>query len=96
VVRKEGDDAGGSLSVCGNNQALLDLTDLVFVDPIGQGICQVLRKRAKIRIYWGLTEDAINSICSVFMKLWVTEYGKVGQAPKFIAGESYGTTRAQK
>jgi carboxypeptidase C (cathepsin A) len=86
------DDGAAPYQFVENNQALLDLTDLVFVDPIGTGFSQVLGK-GENKDYWGLTEDA-NSIAQ-FMKLWVTENGR-WQAPKFIAGESYGTTRAAK
>jgi carboxypeptidase C (cathepsin A) len=86
------DDGAAPYQFVENNQALLDLTDLVFVDPIGTGFSQVLGK-GENKDYWGLTEDA-NSIAQ-FMKLWVTENGR-WQAPKFIAGESFGTTRAAK
>jgi carboxypeptidase C (cathepsin A) len=43
--------------------------------------------------FWGLNEDA-ESIAQ-FMRLWVTQHGR-WQAPKFMAGESFGTTRAAK
>jgi len=86
------DDGAAPYRFVENNQALLDLTDLVFVDPIGTGFSQVLGK-GENKDYWGLNEDA-NSIAQ-FMKIWVTENGR-WQAPKFIAGESFGTTRAAK
>lgn len=86
------DDGAAPFRFVENNQALLDLTDLVFVDPIGTGYSQVLGK-GENKDYLGLIEDA-NSIAQ-FMKLWVTEHGR-WQAPKFIAGESFGTTRAAK
>jgi len=86
------DDGAAPYLFVENKQALLDITDLVFVDPIGTGFSEVLGK-GENKDYWGLNEDA-NSIAQ-FMKLWVTENGR-WQAPKFIAGESYGTTRAAK
>jgi pimeloyl-ACP methyl ester carboxylesterase len=75
-----------------NKQALLDLTDLVFIDPIGTGFSQVEGK-GKSSDFWGLNEDA--SSIAQFIRTWVTQHGR-WQAPKFIAGESFGTTRAAK
>ncbi len=86
------DDGGAPYQFVLNSQSLLNLTDLVFVDPIGTGFSQVLGK-GENKDYLGLNEDA-NSIAQ-FMKTWVTKHGR-WQAPKFIAGESYGTTRAAK
>ncbi len=73
-----------------NKYALLDITDLVFIDPVGTGYSQVIGK-GKVEDYWGLKEDA-NSIAK-FMRQWITE-NKRWFSPKYIAGESFGTTRA--
>ncbi len=86
------DDGAAPYAFVENNQALLDLTDLVFVDPIGTGYSEVLGK-GETKEYWGLNEDAAS--IAKFMKIWVTENGR-WQAPKFMAGESFGTTRAAK
>jgi carboxypeptidase C (cathepsin A) len=86
------DDGAAPYKFVENNQALLDLTDLVFIDPIGTGFSEVVGK-GETKDYWGLNEDAAS--IAQFMKNWVTENGR-WQAPKFIAGESFGTTRAAK
>jgi carboxypeptidase C (cathepsin A) len=86
------DDGAAPYRFVENNQALLDLTDLVFIDPIGTGFSRV-EGVGKTSDFWGLNEDA-RSIAQ-FMRTWVTQNGR-WQAPKFLAGESFGTTRAAK
>ncbi|MEQ9424548.1 MAG: peptidase S10 [Cyclobacteriaceae bacterium] len=84
------DDGAAPYDLGTNQYGLLDLTDLVFVDPIGTGYSRVIGK-GKVEDYWGLNEDA--SSVSKFIRQWVTE-NKRWFSPKYIAGESYGTTRA--
>lgn len=86
------DDGGAPYRFIDNTQALLDITDLVFIDPIGTGYSEVLGV-GKTSDFWGLNEDATS--IAQFMRIWVTQNGR-WQAQKFIAGESYGTTRAAK
>ncbi len=86
------DDGGAPYRFIDNKQALLDITDLVFIDPIGTGYSEVLGV-GKTSDFWGLNEDATS--IAQFMRIWVTQNGR-WQAHKFIAGESYGTTRAAK
>lgn len=84
------DDGAAPYELVSNNYGILDLTDLVFIDPIGTGYSRVIGK-GKNEDYWGLTEDA-NSVAK-FMRQWITE-NKRWNSPKYIVGESYGTTRA--
>lgn len=84
------DDGAAPFTIKNNDLALLDLADLVFIDPVGTGYSKVIGK-GKTESYWGLTEDA-KSIAE-FIRLWVTKQQR-WQSPKYIAGESYGTTRA--
>jgi len=84
------DDGAAPYSIVENKQALLDLTDLVFIDPIGTGYSRVVGK-GKVEDYWGLKEDAAS--IAKFMRQWVTE-NKRWLSPKYMAGESFGTTRA--
>jgi carboxypeptidase C (cathepsin A) len=86
----EKDDGASPYNLVTNNKGLLDLTDFVFVDPVGTGYSRVIGK-GKEKDFWGLTEDA-NSIAK-FMRQWITEHNR-WFSPKYIAGESYGTTRA--
>ncbi len=84
------DDGAAPYALVDNKQGLLDLTDLVFIDPVGTGYSRVVGK-GKGEDYWGLKEDAAS--IAKFMRLWVTE-NKRWFSPKYIAGESFGTTRA--
>ncbi len=73
-----------------NPQSLLDTSDLVFVDAVGTG-WSTLVARGKPTDYYGVDEDA--RAFSQFIQRWVTRNGR-WQSPKFLFGESYGTTRA--
>ena len=73
-----------------NQNSLLDVTDLVFIDPVGTGYSRPLGE-AEGKDFYGVNEDS-ESIAE-FIRLWLTENGRWNSA-KFIAGESYGTTRA--
>lgn len=86
------DDGAAPYLVESNSMALLDLADLVFLDPIGTGFSRVTEK-GKVEDYWGLVEDA-QSVAD-FIRIWIRENNR-WQAPKFLAGESFGTTRAAK
>lgn len=71
-------------------ETILDVTDLVFVDPVGTGFSRALGEHED-KEFWGLGEDT-RSIAE-FIRDWVTAHGR-WNSPKFILGESYGTTRA--
>lgn len=84
------DDGAAPYRLVNNENGILDLTDLVFIDPVGTGYSRVIGK-GKTKDFWGLKEDA-NSIAS-FIRQWITENNR-WFSPKYIAGESYGTVRA--
>jgi carboxypeptidase C (cathepsin A) len=68
----------------------LDLTDLVFVDPVGTGYSRPVGDGKR---YWGVSED-LESIAS-FIDRYLTLNGRRG-SPKYIVGESYGGFRAAR
>jgi carboxypeptidase C (cathepsin A) len=84
------DDGAPPYPITENPDSLLDVTDLVFIDPVGTGFSHALGKTDP-KDFWGVTKDA-KSI-SQFIRLWLAEHGR-WNAPKFIGGESYGTTRS--
>lgn len=84
------DDGAAPYNLVKNQNGLLDLTDLVFIDPVGTGYSRVLGT-GKWEDYWGLNNDA-KSIAR-FIREWVTE-NKRWFSPKYIAAESFGTVRA--
>ena len=71
-------------------ETILDVTDLVFVDPVGTGFSRALGEHAG-KEFWGLNEDARSM--AEFIQTWITENGR-WNSPRFLLGESYGTTRA--
>ena len=73
-----------------NPNSLLDVTDLVFIDPVGTGYSRPLGE-TEGKEFYGVNEDA-ESIAE-FIRIWLTENGR-WNSPKYLAGESYGTTRA--
>jgi carboxypeptidase C (cathepsin A) len=73
-----------------NESSLLDTSDLVFVDAVGTGWSTVVA-HGKTSDYYGIDEDA--RAFSQFVQRWITRNGR-WQSPKFLFGESYGTTRA--
>lgn len=73
-----------------NTETILDVSDLVFVDPVGTGFSRALGDR-KDEQYWNLNEDIASMVS--FITTWLTE-NKRWNSPRYIAGESYGTTRA--
>lgn len=72
-----------------NAYSLLDVTDLVFVDPVGTGYSKPADPK-KGKEFYGLSQD-LQSV-SEFIQLYVTKFNRWG-SPKFLLGESYGTTR---
>jgi carboxypeptidase C (cathepsin A) len=73
-----------------NPNTLLDQTDLVFIDAIGTGYSRAVTQQLGAK-FWGLNED-LNAF-EEFIRLYLTRFDRMG-SPKFLAGESYGTTRA--
>lgn len=73
-----------------NPEALLDITDLVFIDPIGTGFSRLVGVGKPEDVY-GLEEDA-RSVAQI-VREWIRRQGR-WNAPVFLAGESFGTTRA--
>jgi carboxypeptidase C (cathepsin A) len=73
-----------------NEFSILDETDLVFIDPISTGYSRPVEGE-KPKDWHGFKKD-IESVGD-FIRLYTTRYGR-WLSPKFLAGESYGTTRA--
>jgi len=73
-----------------NTSSLIDATDLVFIDPIGTGFSKPVG-RGQGRDFWGLDEDAAS--LAQFAYNYVSRNGR-WNSPKYLIGESYGTTRS--
>lgn len=84
------DDAAPPYPIVDNPFGLLDVTDLVFIDPVGTGFSKPLGK-TEAKEFWGVTADA-KSVAQ-FIRIWLRENGR-WNSPKYLGGESYGTTRS--
>lgn len=90
VFLNENGDALPPYHLVDNEYSLLDETDLVFIDPVSTGYSRAIPPE-DAKNYHGVDED-IKSIAE-FIRIYLTRYHR-WDSPKFIAGESYGTTRA--
>lgn len=84
------DDGAPPYPIVDNPDSLLDVTDLVFIDPVGTGFSHALGATAASEFY-GITQDAAS--IAQFIRLWLNENGR-WNSPKYLGGESYGTTRS--
>ena len=73
-----------------NQYSLLDASDLVFVDAPGTGFSH-LRGADKEKAFYGVDEDA--HAFANFIVAFLSRHGR-WNSPKYLFGESYGTTRA--
>ena len=73
-----------------NQYSLLDASDLVFIDAPGTGFSRVYGKDAG-KAFWGTDEDG--HAFDRFIRRFLTKYDR-WNSPKYIFGESYGTTRS--
>src|SRR4029077_10114512 len=73
-----------------NDASLLDISDLGFIDSVSTGYSRAVPGEAPKQFH-GVTAD-VESVAD-FIRLYATR-NKRWSSPKFLAGESYGTTRA--
>ncbi|HEV7646800.1 MAG TPA: peptidase S10 [Actinophytocola sp.] len=85
-----GDLAPPPYGMVDNAETLLAHSDLVFIDPVSTGFSRAV-KGERPGEYHGFQGD-IESVGEV-IRLWTSRNGR-WMSPKFLAGESYGTTRA--
>ncbi|GAA3997575.1 S10 family peptidase [Sphingomonas humi] len=83
------DDGAPPYPLLDNPDSLLDTTDLVFIDPPGTGF-SVLLPGADPKDFYGVQQDA-KAVAEVIRR-WLGDNGR-WNSPKFLGGESYGTSR---
>ncbi len=86
----EGRPIGPPYTLVDNEATILDLTDLVFIDPVTTGYSRPVPDEDPKQFH-GVRED-VESVAE-FIRLYTTRFERWA-SPKFLAGESYGTTRA--
>lgn len=90
VLEDDGSPVPPPYRLVENEYSLLDETDLVFIDPVSTGFSRAA-KPEDARNFHGVEAD-IRSVAE-FIRIYTTR-NKRWTSPKFIIGESYGTTRA--
>ena len=73
-----------------NPNSILDVSDLVFIDPVGTGISRAA-KGEKPEQFFGVEEDI--AAIGEFVRLFTTREQR-WESPKYMCGESYGVFRA--
>jgi carboxypeptidase C (cathepsin A) len=76
--------------VVSNEESLLDVSDLVFVDAPGTGFSRIGGKDA-VKSFYGVDQDV--HAFAVFIREFLSRYDR-WNSPKYLYGESYGTMRA--
>ena len=92
--RVEMGDAGELLpppyQLVDNDHSLLDVSDLVFIDPVTTGYSRAVQGESPKQFH---NFDRDISSVGDFIRLYTTRYNR-WTSPKFLIGESYGTTRS--
>ena len=73
-----------------NPLSLLDICDVVMIDPVNTGYARLFRENGAGRVF-GTRQDTLAT--ALFIENWLIRYGRTG-SPRYLAGESYGTIRA--
>lgn len=72
-----------------NPHSILDVADIVYVDPVNTGFSRIVGK-ADRKLFFGVNEDI--EYLARWIDDFVSRHGR-WRSPKFLIGESYGTTR---
>lgn len=87
------DDEGYPIQPYGvedNPQSILDVADIVYIDPVNTGFSRILDKSVPTTKFFGVNADV------KYLADWINTFvgrEKRWASPKFLIGESYGTTR---
>lgn len=87
------DDDGNPLEPYGvkeNPYSILDIADIVYVDPVNTGYSRILNSKTPGSKFYGVNEDI--QYLAEWISTFVTRKDRWA-SPKYLIGESYGTTR---
>ncbi|HTZ70110.1 MAG TPA: peptidase S10 [Acetobacteraceae bacterium] len=90
VTLDDSHDPAAPYQLVNNDSSLLDASDLVFIDAPGTGFGRIAGPN-KEKSFWGVDADA--HAFAEFITAFLTKYGR-WDSPKYLFGESYGTTRS--
>jgi carboxypeptidase C (cathepsin A) len=77
-------------AVSDNDQSIIDVADIVYIDPVGTGFSRMAQGQDPHRFH-GISEDI--AAMGDFIRVFTTRQNR-WKSPKYLIGESYGTTRA--
>ncbi len=87
------DDEGYPIQPYGfeeNPNSIIDAADIVYIDPVNTGFSRILDKSVPTSKFFGVNADV------KYLADWINTFvgrNKRWASPKFLIGESYGTTR---
>ena len=87
------DDEGFPIQPYGveeNPHSILDVADIVYVDPVNTGFSRIISDEAKRETFFGVNADI--RYLAEWISSFVTHVNR-WNSPKYLKGESYGTTR---
>ncbi len=90
VTRSDTHTPAAPYRLVNNEYSLLDVSDLVFIDAPGTGFGH-LRGKDKKKSFFGVDQDA--HAFAAFIVKFLSEHNR-WNSPKYLFGESYGTTRS--
>lgn len=90
LINNDGLSAPSPVQLVENDSSILDVTDLVMIDPVSTGLSRA-ENDADAKLFHGLEEDT--SSVGDFIREYVAKNERK-DSPVYVAGESYGTTRA--
>lgn len=73
-----------------NPHSILDVADIVFIDPVNTGYSRILDEKAPREDFFGVNADV--KYLAEWLNTFVSRVNR-WQSPKYLIGESYGTTR---
>lgn len=91
-VNAKGELQGPPPNLTDNPSTWLDMTDLVFVDPVGTGYSRASEAKDEEK-FWGVEQDT--DALADFVRLYLIESTRM-LSPVFLMGESYGGFRAAR
>jgi carboxypeptidase C (cathepsin A) len=73
-----------------NPHSILDVADILYVDPVNTGFSRILDSKADRATFFGVNADI--SYLAEWLNTFVSREGR-WTSPKYLIGESYGTAR---
>ncbi len=73
-----------------NPHSILDIADIVYVNPVNTGYSRILDKEVDKKMFFGVNADI--KYLAEWINTFITRNNR-WTSPKYLIGESYGTTR---